>query len=313
MSNFSPYIYEINNLPLVTIKKIETLFDHFTFLNKPKERNVYKVSLAQLIHYLIDFGIGYNSVCITTLLPETNGNQEFASTMYVNRHETESTLRPATVVDLKEKLLGAIRTLIDATIQEDRFGATVVDTIYPKYIFTLDTKLTSSKLKQLTGKDYVEEEDFTNFPFTNSTTSQSKITNANGLIPADSVLLCPNHNHGGTVNDTMKNAISYSWSIYLKPKGDTVWQNHGGIIYEYGGGFHSEGWDKQISPIWNGDCYSSGNIGEVNVPSFSPSWQFPTGVSCYANDPVYPTNNTAGGVTIRYPGRRYRLFKLVEA
>lgn len=310
MSNFSPYIYEINNLPLVTIKKIETLFDHFTFLNKPKERNVYKVSLAQLIHYLIDFGIGYNSVCITTLLPENNGNQEFATTMYVNRHETESPLRPATVVDLKEKLLGAIRTLIHATIQEDRFGATVVDTIYPKYIFTLDTKLTSSKLKQLTGKDYVEEENFTDFPFTNSTTSQSKITNANGLVPADSVLLCPNHNHGGTVNETMKNAINYSWSIYLKPKGDTVWEHHGNIMFIHHGGFHNGGRDA-LSPVWNGNV--SSHIGTVTAPSFSPSWQFPTGVSCYANDPVYPTNNTSGGVTIRYPGRRYRLFKLVEA
>lgn len=309
MSNFSPYIYELKNLPLVTIKEIDNLFENFTFLNKPKERNTYKISLRQLIHYLIDFGIGYNSVCITTLL---EGNkQQFASTMYVNRHESRSPLRPATVVDLKEKLRGAIETLISETIQNNRSGVTVVDTIYPKYIFTLDTKLDSFKLKQLTGKEYIEDTDFVDFAYSNTTQSISKITRENGYIPAKMLLLCPSHDHGKTVNETMKKSINYHWDCYLKPDDGVAWFNHINDVFilNHGSGYG----DDAIGSPWNAD-YSGGHLpsAEVTGPSFSPSWQFPDGVECYPNDEVLPKNTIDGeNVTIRFPGRSYRLFKQV--
>ena len=91
MNDFTPYIYEIGGLPSVTIKKIEDYFNHFTFLDKPDYRNVYKLSLGQLINYMVKFGIGYDSVCITSI---TN-QQEFKTTMYVNRHESTDMRRPA--------------------------------------------------------------------------------------------------------------------------------------------------------------------------------------------------------------------------
>ena len=309
MSNYSPYIYNLGDLPLVTIKKIEEYFEHFTFLDKPNERNVYKISLAQLIHYLIDFGVGYNSVCTTAV----TSRQEFATTMYVNRHESSSPLRPATAADLKEKLLKVVETLIHETVQQDKYGVYATDSIYPKYIFTLDEELDSIKLKQLTGKDYIEEKDFVDFPFTATTAPSTTITYEDGYVFADFLLLCPEHKHGGDDKFTnqMSKSIKYSWHAYLKPDKGVAWWGHINNIHTKS----DDGTSDPIGTLYN-QVSSRWKPTTCNSPSISPSWQFPNSVSCYPNEKVYPgnTEDVKGGkyVNIRYPGRRYRLFKRAE-
>ena len=306
MSSFSPYLHPFTNLETSQDDDLETFFDRYTLLSKKSERNTYKISLAQMINYFIDFGIGYNSVCVTTV---TN-RQEFSTGMYVNRHKTESDKRPATVADLKAIVEKVVRAMVHHTVyhntEDDPCGMKTTNNIYPTYFFTLDANLTSEKIKQLTNVDYIEIADFTDFPCTNSK-EYSMPNYEDGFIPKDLMLVCPKHNH--TADDSMKKSWKYYWNVKIGPKSKgIIWTNH----------------DKSLPTLlftkYNLDDtlrYINQNNGnhtsETASYSCTPSWEYPNGVICYPNDPVYPTNTIGEGVCIRWPGRRYRLFKQVGA
>ena len=164
MNNFSPRTYQIYQYDDTDLSQISYYYNCFTLLEKPVERNVYKVSLAQMLHYMFDFGIGYNSKCVTTLTTQ----QQFILGRYVNRHATESVKRPATVADLKRKILDVVEEMVRRTVKYNGRLMAKSNTIFPKYLFTLDTSLTPLKLKQITGHDYVEVSDFENFAYSSS-------------------------------------------------------------------------------------------------------------------------------------------------
>ena len=86
MGTFTPYTYKISDfhqLKNYNGSELDAyLYETFTMLNKPVKRNVYKISLAQILHYFIDFGIGFNSVCSTNV----TSIQTFRTTRYMNRH-----------------------------------------------------------------------------------------------------------------------------------------------------------------------------------------------------------------------------------
>ena len=127
--------------------------------------------------------------------------------------------------------------------------------------------------------------------------------------------MCPAHNHGGDVNSNMQDAISYNWKISLAPDNGIGWVSH---VTQVLGLHKGAARDDHIQTYWNvaNDHGSWPKKLPCACPSMSPNWQFPTSVSCHLNDKVYPpktkTINDVKYVSIRFPGRRYRLFKQVE-
>jgi len=320
MSNsFSPYIYQISELKSLSLPSIDECYNDFTLLVKPDtdnpskpSRNVYKVSLAQMLHYFNDFGLGYNSVCSTTVIVQ----QQFSSAMYVNRHGTNSPKRPATIADFKKKVLDIVNAMIAHVVQSDGMGVEVADTVYPKCIFTLDEMLDVVKLKQLTGRDYIEIKDFTDFAYANSGNPYSMPKYQDGYIPADEMLMCPQHNHG--YDKRMKKSIKYQWCAKLKPNGKTIWWRHAWNVGLTRGELLTE-YDNVLTNIFN--LYTPPGQDDTLHTSIStsctPNWEYPAkNINCYDNNPVYPINtvetNGSKQVSIRWPGRKYRLFKLEE-
>ena len=306
MSEYSPYIYQINEFSPTTINNWETdLFSYYTLITKPTKRNTYKISLAQMIKYCIDFGIGYDSVCITTVTTQ----QQFHSTMYVNRHYTTDGKRPATVADLKKKIYDIVKILIRETVKKNAAGVPTGllkrDTIYPKYIFTLDSDLNTDKLKLLTGKTYEKQDNFSDFPFTKSTSSTSIITYSDGYVPSADTLMCPRHDHDKKVSG---GSISYSCKPYVKSSsGNIIWADH---LFRFGMST-AGGWtDEAINPSYHGTMTTA----QVSSPEYTGSglgWEYPDStVSCAMSDNIPPAGaRYNGSSSIRYPGRKYILFK----
>lgn len=308
MSSFSPYIYNFNKSGIFTTLQIDvgdinSYYETFTILVKPEKRNVYKISLAQMLNYFVDFGIGYNSVCSH----ELKKDQVIYTAMYVNRHQSTSNKRPATVADFKKKLFGVVDAMIAHVVQPDTSGMHNSNRIYPTYFFTLDETLDSYKLKKITGKDYTEVTNFSDFAYSAST-NYSMPKYPDGYVPADTMLLCPEHDHKD-ISKEMKKSIGYDWSSWLKPQGHTMWDGHAGNVNVKQ--FSKYNFDQWINPIYSGKIAST----EECAVETSPRWEKPQSVSCFENEKVYPKNtlDVYGGkyVTIRYPGRRYRLFKMV--
>lgn len=314
MSSFSPYTYKITQFEKSSTTEYYDFYTFLTkpntFLTKPIDRNVYKVSLAQMLNYLVDFGIGYNSVCTATIA----NNQKFKSVKYVNRHGTNSPNRPATVADLKEFLLNAVKAMIRHTVNPtgntDNRGVRRNNIVYPKYIFTLDTDSKfAAKLKTITGKDYVEVNDFSDFAYTSTDSYDMPAEYADGYVSSDLLLMCPAHNH--PVHENMNKSIGYKWKVQLRPQGNTMWEGHanGRQLLAYG----SKGSDRNVNPL----CAPSAPAGEDKIPMITctatgtANWQYPT-VDCMPNEKQMPLNAIEDKVTIRFPGRRYRLFKKVE-
>ena len=310
MSNFSPKTYRIGRYDSTNLGNISNYYNCFTLLEKPVKatsptsgRNVYKISLAQMLYYMFDFGIGYNSKCVTTLTKP----QQFKLCKYVNRHKTESDKRPATVADLKEKILNVVVELVNKTVKH---GTSLIssktNSIFPKYIFTLDKNLTTLKLKQTTGHDYVEMSDFENFAYASKDPSHSMPKYTNGYVPISAVRCVPKHDHDP--HQKMSDSIWYNWGLHIEPDGKSAWSGHlGSILVSKAGGWPDNylGTVRGITPAY--------------VPvsaSYTPSWDKPTGVSCFENKEKDPINikNTSGGnmLSIRYHGRRYRLFKRID-
>lgn len=305
MSYFSPYKYNMSKFSEIISLDIEQYYNIFTMLNKPK--NVYKVSLAQLLKYLVDFGIGYNSVCST----EVTTYQTFNSIKYVNRHGSTSNNRPANISDLKIKLFDVLKAMIRHTVKPDKTGLNRTNSIYPKYIFTLDPSNNfSSKLFNLTNHEYVEVEDFADFAHTSS--NQYVMPKYEyGYVPADSLLLCPKHKH--SPHDKMYDALSYKWHAQFTTSGKVAWAGSmNGISVQRFDGLH---YDSSVNPLCNINDIPANMYKEAKV-EMSPSWEKPDSVLCYENEKKYPTNSVDvdGGkqLSIRYPGRRYRLFKRLD-
>lgn len=315
MKSFSPYIFKIHELSPLTIDDINSYYNSSTFLGKDKDkkRNAYKVSLAHLIHYLVDFGIGYNSVCVTAL----SKPQVFTSGLYVNRHSTRSKQRPATVADLKEKVLDILETLIrvavrgNGTADNSTDGIRDRNKIFPKCIFTQDKSSgLINKLKKLTGHTYQEKE-FTDFIFTSSNYVNTRLEYENGYITdIDNYLTIQAHTHDVA---SLGNKITYKADGHLDPQGNTVWGNwHLINSLAYTDGSTK---DTNINPI-NGakteSDVSSHLCEEAAYTSPTIPWAYPSGVNCAPGGRMDPAGlTTIGGnkcINIRYPGRRYRLF-----
>ena len=126
MSSFSPKTYQIYQYDNTDLSDISYYYNCFTLLEKPKERNVYKVSLAQMLHYMFDFGIGYNSKCVTTVTTQ----QQFLVGKYVNRHATNSDKRPATVADLKKKILDVVEAMVKRSVRHNGQTIRKTNTIF---------------------------------------------------------------------------------------------------------------------------------------------------------------------------------------
>jgi hypothetical protein len=305
MSSFSPKTYQIYQYDDTNLSQISYYYNCFTLLEKPKERNVYKVSLAQMLHYMFDFGIGYNSKCVTTVTTQ----QQFLVGKYVNRHATNSDKRPATVADLKKKILDVVEAMVKRSVRHRGQTITKTNTIFPKYLFTLDTSLTTSKLKRITGHTYVEMSDFENFAYASNDSSYDMPKYQNGYVPIANVRCVPEHVHG--VNDSIQKTISYKWGGSLTPQGNSAWT----------GG--AQGWhifNIQCDRFHHHHCDTIGKVRSIIVTSsdechatMTPSWDKPSGVSCFENAEKDPDNakNTEAGkqLSIRYYGRRYKLFK----
>lgn len=305
MSTFSPYKYRLNGFDKIKSMNnshIENFYNAFSFFNKPIQRNAYKISLAQILNYLVDFGIGYNSVCVTTVTTY----QSFNTARYVNRHGTSSDKRPATISQIKEKLKDAVQAMIRHAVKygNTNNGIKKIDTVYPKYIFTLDTdKNLIQKLKLLTGCTYKDiSDDFTDFAYT-SDTGYAMPAYSNGYVPADTLLMCPPHNH--ETHPDMRKSMVYKWSVTLETHGNVGWEGcmNGCYLAQY----QTMHEDPVLSP-----ATGPSNIVTVVVESKgTASWQYPNGVVCEENEKVYPENTMEVGgknvVPIRYPGRRYRL------
>lgn len=313
MSSFSPYTYDISQLNSyegLSNKNIDEYYNVFTMLAKPEQRNVYKLSLGQLIHYMVDFGIGYNSVCKTTV----TSLQKFTTGMYVNKHGTKSPLRPATVADLKEKVKDVVIKMVRATVRGVRQsvttstdGAKAINTIAPKYLFTLDTDShLADKLKLLTNHTYTEITDFKDFAYTSNTSFTPQY--ANGYAPADDFLMCPEHNHSSDEN--MKKAAKYEIGASLKPMGNTMWSGH--AINIKLAEFTKYHYDKAINPLWPvADTISA----EPASAEANASWKVPD-VVCETSEDVYPDKTIIIGgkkyISLHWPGRRYRLFERTD-
>lgn len=314
MSSFSPFIHQFSELQTSQDDDIETYYHRYTLLAKPypppndQSKNAYKISLAQILNYLIDFGIGYNSVCITTLTNE----QQFSTGMYVNRHETNSSKRPATVADLKTIVEKIVRSMVYHTVYHNGTtdGVKKTNNIYPTYLFTLDENITSEKLKELTGIDYVEVADFKDFPCTEGRDYlMPKYTD--GYIPVDDMLICPKHGHKS--NDSLQNSWKYHWYVKISSnKKLIIWAGHatklGNMLL-----YKTKSPDVTLNTI---NCGTKNDeLKWTNNASAEykcePSWEYPESVLCHKNNPVYPANTKDGNVSIRWPGRRYRLFKQV--
>lgn len=312
MNSFSPKTYQIHQYDDTNLSQISNYYNCFTLLEKPIERNVYKVSLSQMLHYMFDFGIGYNSKCVTTVTTQ----QQFTLGRYVNRHATSSTKRPATVADLKRKILDVVEAMVKRTVQyplTSNITANLIkktNTIFPKYLFTLDTSLTPLKLKQITGHDYVEVSDFENFSYASNSTSYNMPKYQNGYVPLDSVRCVPKHTH--KFHSSIDKTISYSWGIGLHPQGNSCWAGHAFNISCSRAG----GWvDHHIGQAMGSD-FGSGSECMIEVAGeMFCSWDKPTGVSCFENEekePVNTVNSNGKKLSIRYHGRRYRIFKKIR-
>lgn len=321
MSTFSPYKYNMSNFKTTQINNRDLYYQTFTFLSKPEKRNTFKLSLAHMINYLVDFGIGYNSVCVTTITTQ----QSFNTGMYVNRHDTKSKLRPATAVDFKEKIIGAVKAMIRHTVNyyngstvKNKWGLVKTNTLYPKYLFTLDTSLTPEKLFKITGQTYVEVKDFQDFAHTSEAQYLMPNEFKDGYVEAKDMLLCPAHTH----TTDLSRHINYSCGASIKPPSNAIWSGtlrQGEFLNDYpgpnGGKFAGDSYTKfdngRIRQT-EGQCGTT----EVNC-SVSPSWKYPTDVKCYESEKKNPINTIdvdgKNVVTLRYPGRRYRLFKLSTA
>lgn len=312
MNSFSPYTYNISQLNSyegLSNQNIGEYYNVFTMLAKPNKRNVYKLSLGQLIHYMVDFGIGYNSVCETTV----TSLQKFSTGMYVNKHGTHSPLRPATVADLKEKVKNVVKKMIRVTVRgvnqgaPSTEGAKAINTIAPKYLFTLDTDShLADKLTLLTNHPYTEITDFKDFAYTSNTSFIPQY--ANGYAPADDFLMCPEHSHSS--HEKMKKAAKYEIGVSLNPKGNTMWAGHAiNISLAKYKGHH---YDKAINPLWPGPA--SPATGEAAAQA-NANWKVPE-VLCENSENVYPDKTiTIGGkkyISLHWPGRRYRLFKRTD-
>lgn len=304
MSSFSPRTYQIYQYGNTNLEQISHYYNCFTLLEKPRERNVYKVSLAQMLHYMSDFGIGYNSKCVTALTMQ----QQFTIGRYVNRHATLSEKRPATVADLKKKILDVVEAMVKRTVCHNGSLMSKTNTIFPKYLFTLDTSLTPLKLKQITGHDYVEVSDFENFAYSSSDPVYSMQKYQNGYVPISAIRCVPEHDH--SVHSNIDRTISYSWSIGLHPQGNTAWNGH---IFNISCS-HSGGWTDTM--LGNVMGLINVSVSEDCKGTMNCSWDKPTGVSCFENEEKDPENavSTSSGkmLSIRYHGRRYRLFKRVD-
>ena len=311
MSTFSPYVYNVEKFSRITglnNSNTDAYYDLYTMLSKPLKRNTYKLSLAQILHYMTDFGIGYNSICEH----ELSKKQLFMTCMYVNRHNSNSVKRPATIADVKLKLIDVVHAMIRHVVKDsDKSGIKKVDIIYPKYLFTLDTdEYFGQKLERLTDKHYVEVDGFTDFAYAASSGNPWNPSYSKGYVPADSLLMCPKHDH--VPHENMKYAVDYNWSIKLSPQGNIAWD-------QYMAGFNlhtfkNANQDTAVNPCGGPDGAIS-NIIPIEAEGHA-SWQYPDNITCYPNPTVYPKNtvNIDGKnmVTIRYPGRRYRLFKRVD-
>ena len=310
MSNFSPRIYQVSSFKEKNFSNPSEYFNYFTLLDKPVKRNVYKISLAHMLHYMINFGIGYDSVCVTTLTTQ----QQFDLGRYVNRHGSTSVNRPATVADLKEKILKIVDTLVDHAVSSTNNGLLRrTNTIYPTYILTLDTEITPSKLKDITYHDYVELDDFSDFLYSGPSAYEMP-KYSDGYVPLSAVKTVPLHSHDP--HKDIRKAMSFSGGAKLKPAGKSIWYGHGskiwlcgkhenGVRVETGGNGTKPGTFQKHNTVE----LSSGGRASCSV---SYSWETPTGAECAENAEKDPVNTKGGKLSIRYPGRRYRIFKRID-
>lgn len=307
-NSFNPHIYQVSKFPELSINAFSELSNNYVFLGKPTKRNIFKLSLAQMLHYFIDFGIGYQSVCVTAL----HTPQHFDLGRYVNRHGSISDNRPATIADFKEKVLNVVKEMVRHTVNyyspgsgnplvEVNGGMRVINNVYPSHIFTLDTdRKLAQKLEELTGYEYVERS-FTDFAYLSSSEQHTMPNFKNGLIPIEKMLYCPEHSH--TIGSM---TVKFGYSGRSKPEGKEPAQSHtswkGRIT---GDKSICAGSGKQVVQFGSEDNTCASH-------TFDVSWGQPTGITCYPAKSQEPagaiTVNGERVISVRYPGRRYRLF-----
>jgi len=207
-----------------------------------------------------------------------------------------------------------VEALVRHIVKTDKSGIRQNNRVYPRYLFTLDAdKNLASKLFQLTGKNYVEVTGFTDFAYTGNGRVREMTANPNGYIPAASLLMCPSHSHEPHPN--MKYSCNYWWYAKMSPQGNTGWDQYvggdkpGGTGLQRYSGHHK---DTALTPIYKVTQDNRATVQAIG----SASWKYPDSIICEENKKVLPLNTVtidkSDQVTIRYPGRRYRLFKLQE-
>jgi hypothetical protein len=107
----------------------------------------------------------------------------------------------------------------------------------------------------------------------------------------------------------MEKAIKYKVEVNLTTNGNIMWQGHAN--HTKLAQFQHYHYDKAVNPLWEPEFKSYGSV-EANVQA---SWKKPD-VECEDSEDKYPENTIKIGgkkyVSLRWPGRRYRLFKRTD-
>lgn len=229
-SSRSPITFTLANMPdMLALTSPPDIYDVNLFLFKnpwlgPIDRNpptspdgnqpndITKLSLKTMSDYILKYGITLDDPDLTPIT--VTNDQQFNSISYIGETEppygtdisSQTINRPATIRDMMNMLNDIVTTPISEWLTEPSSNAfETINDIVPDYLVTLDSALTTYKLKNITKSDY-NEVYVTDFIYVGNAPGYVS-TVPDGLLDPTTMTILAAHQHSNSIVDEKGNSV----------------------------------------------------------------------------------------------------------
>ena len=229
-SSRSPITFTLANMPdMLALTSPPDIYDVNLFLFKnpwlgPIDRNpptppdgnqpndITKLSLKTMSDYILKYGITLDDPDLTPIT--VTSDQQFNSISYIGEIEppyrtdpsSQTLNRPATIRDMMNMLNDIVTTPISEWLTEpSSYAFETINDIVPDYLVTLDSTLTTYKLKNITKSDYSEVY-VTDFIYVGDAPGYVS-TVPDGLLDPTTMTILAAHQHSNNIVDEKGNSV----------------------------------------------------------------------------------------------------------
>lgn len=181
--------------------------------NQPND--ITKLSLKTMSDYILKYGITLDDPDLTPIT--VTSNQQFNSISYIGETEppyendttdinSQTPNRPATIRDMMNMLNDKVTRPISEWLTEpSSYAFETINDIVPDYLVTLDSTLTTNKLKNITKSDYSEVY-VTDFIYVGDAPGYVS-TVPDGLLDPTTMTILAAHQHSNSIVDEKGNSV----------------------------------------------------------------------------------------------------------